>query len=64
MSTGSSDPVLFIDEVAGELRLSTKTIRRHIQSGALRATKQGNRWFIRRSAVEAFKDGGRVPAAS
>lgn len=48
------DPVLFIDEVAAELRVHPNTIRRHIRAHRLQATKQGNRWFIRRSAVEAF----------
>jgi excisionase family DNA binding protein len=62
--SGSNDPVLFIEEVAAELRLNHQTIRAHIRAGRLRATKQGNRWFILRSAVDAFKRGEQVPAAS
>lgn len=60
----ADDPVLFIDEVAAELRVHHNTVRRHIDAGRLRATKQGGRWFIRRSALEEFKDGGREALAS
>ena len=64
MSTGSSDPVLFIEDVAAELRQHHQTVRRHIRAHRLPAIKQGGRWFIRRSALEAFKTGGQVSAAS
>lgn len=48
------DGVLFVEEVAAELRLNHKTVRRHISSGRLPAVKQGGRWFIRRSALDEF----------
>jgi excisionase family DNA binding protein len=64
MSSGSDDPVLFLEEVAAEVRLSKQTLRRHIREHRLVATKRGNRWFVRRSAVEAFKGRSQVPAAS
>jgi excisionase family DNA binding protein len=59
----ADDPVLFIDEVAAELRVHPNTIRRHIKAHRLVATKQGNRWFIRRSAVDAFTAAGWAVAA-
>ena len=37
---------LTIKEAITYLRLSEKTIRRHIKSGQLNAEKQGNQWFI------------------
>lgn len=58
MSATDDDPVLYIDEVAAELRQNHQTVRRHIRERRLAATKQGNRWFIRRSALEAFKGRG------
>jgi excisionase family DNA binding protein len=60
----TDDPVLFIDEVATELRVHPNTVRRHIEANRLKATKQGGRWFIRRSAVDAFMDKGREAIAS
>lgn len=60
----TNDPVLFIDEVAAELRVHPNTIRRHIKADRLTATKQGNRWFIRRSAVDTFTGAGREAIAS
>jgi excisionase family DNA binding protein len=62
--SGADDPVLYIEEVAVELRQHYQTVRRHIRTGRLRATKQGGRWFVRRSALDAFLRGDREPVAS
>lgn len=58
------DPVLYIEDVAAELRQHHQTVRRHIREHRLEATRQGNRWFIRRSALERFKGASREAAAS
>lgn len=58
------DPVLYIEEVAAELRQHHQTVRRHIREHRLEATRQGNRWFVRRSALDAFLRGDREAVAS
>ena len=50
----SSDPVHTAHEVADELGIHYQTLRKHMLSGRMQAVKRGNRWFIRRSWVEAF----------
>lgn len=52
----SEDPVLTAHEVAEEIRVHYQTVRGYILRGELKATKQGNRWLIRRSWVEEFVD--------
>ncbi|PTN07987.1 helix-turn-helix domain-containing protein [Mangrovibacterium marinum] len=37
---------LTVDEVAGKLSLTNKTIRKHIKSGKIPAKKIGKRWYI------------------
>lgn len=50
----SSDPVHTAHEVAEQLGVHYQTLRKYILAGELKAVKRGNRWFIRRSWVEAF----------
>lgn len=50
------DPVLSPYEVADELRRNYETVLRMIKRGELRAVKRGGRFYIRRSALEAFLD--------
>ena len=57
------DPVLFVDEVAAELRVHPNTVRRYIKATKLQATKQGRSWYIRRSVLEQFKGAGAGVAA-
>ena len=49
------DDLLTVEEVARELRLSTKTIRRMIQDGRLIAIDTGKEYRIQRSELEDFK---------
>lgn len=46
--------LLTVQEAAGELRVSTMTVRRHIASGRLRAVRAGRAVRIERSALDAF----------
>jgi len=49
----SVDKLLTIEEVAGILRVSTRTIIRYIESGKLKASKIGV-WRIKESDVNLF----------
>ena len=44
--------VLTLGEVAGYLRLSTKTVSRMARAGELPAFKAGNHWRVRRAELE------------
>jgi excisionase family DNA binding protein len=46
-----------IDEVAEMLSLHSRTIRRHIDAGKLKAIRVGGEWRIRRGDLEAFMSG-------
>lgn len=59
----SDDPVLTAHQVADVLGEHYKTVLRHIREGRLRASKQGNRLFIRRSWLDEFLDDQAAPAA-
>jgi excisionase family DNA binding protein len=48
------DEVLNTRQVVELLGVDRKTLERYLHTGQLRAVKHGNRWFIRRSAVEDF----------
>ncbi len=48
------DPVLNPQQVADELGVTVHTVREWLRLGELPGAKRGNRWFIRRSAVETF----------
>lgn len=50
------DPVLSLHEVADLVGRHYLTVRRWLAADPqlLRGTKRGNRWYIRRSAVEEF----------
>ncbi|MFC5996900.1 helix-turn-helix domain-containing protein [Pseudonocardia hispaniensis] len=50
----TTDPVLNPREVARELGVHYETVLRYIQTGQLVGVKRGSRYFVRRSAVDAF----------
>ena len=49
-----AEAFLTIVEVSAELRCSSKTIRRQILEGSLRAVKFGGRYLIRTSDLKVF----------
>ena len=55
-TTGAADAEAFLTivEVSAELRCSSKTIRRQIVGGRLRAVKFGGRYLIRTRDLEDF----------
>lgn len=50
----ADDQVLNADQVAEILDVHPRTLTRYLRTGELKGAKHGNRWFIRRSAVDAF----------
>jgi excisionase family DNA binding protein len=56
VTTGAADAEAFLTivEVSAELRCSSKTIRRQIVGGRLRAVKFGGRYLIRTHDLEDF----------
>jgi excisionase family DNA binding protein len=52
----TDDPVLSLQDVASELHLSRRTLERYLRDSVIRGVKRGGRWYIRRSAVNAFLD--------
>ena len=54
--------LLSIDQVAGELGLHARTVRRYVHEGRLRAVRIGKRYRVAREAVDALT--GRTAAAS
>ena len=50
----SSSPYLTVQEVAELARCEHRTVRRAIQSGALKASLIGGRWIVRDTAVEEW----------
>jgi len=50
----SQDDMLTVEEVAKELRVDQKTVRRWIQRGELVAIDIGREYRIRRSALDDF----------
>jgi excisionase family DNA binding protein len=53
---------LTIVEVSAELRCSSKTIRRQIVGGKLRAVKFGGRYLVRTRDLEDFIGASHTPA--
>ena len=53
---------LTVAEVAADLQLSERTIRRAYSRGALRASKVGNTVRIRRDALEDWLEAGAIEA--
>jgi excisionase family DNA binding protein len=51
--TTAPEPLLTVAEVAAELRLSVKTVRRMIARGALPARQIGRLWRVRRTHLDA-----------
>ena len=48
-----NDKLLTIEEAAGILRVSTRTVIRYIQSGKLKASKIGG-WRIKEADIQGF----------
>ena len=48
------ESVLTLAEAARRLKLSERTVRKHIKAGALRASKPGRGYRITEDAVTAF----------
>lgn len=44
----------FVEEIATELGLNEKTIRRYIKSGKLKGLKLGKRWLVSERALWDF----------
>lgn len=51
---------LTVPEVAEQLRMSKRYVRRQLESKALRGVKLGNKWRITQAAVDQFLDPDRV----
>lgn len=56
------DPVLSAHEVAAELRRTYPIVCCYLRSGALAGVKRGGRWYVRRSALDAFLSPERATA--
>ena len=56
--------LLMADEVAQELRVTTKTVRKLAKSGQLPAIKIGAHWRFRQADVDAFGAGELIPVPS
>ncbi len=54
--------LLSIDDVAGELGLHARTVRRYVHDGRLRAVRIGKQYRVSRDAVDALT--GRPPAVA
>jgi Helix-turn-helix domain len=57
MTMSTVDEVLSINDVAAILKRHPKTIARYLNQKLIEGTKVRNRWYIRRSAVEALLRG-------
>lgn len=53
----AKDEVLTIENVAKQLGLHPKTVRKHITDGRLKAHKVGRQWRVRGSDLEVFLGG-------
>ena len=58
------DGLLKVSEIAAEMRADEKTVYRRIQTGKLKAFKEGGRWLIRRSVLLAYLNGGEAGGTS
>ena len=52
------DCLLKIHQIAAEMRADEKTVYRRIQSGKLKAFKEGGRWMIWRSQLLTYLNAG------
>lgn len=52
------DSLLKIHQIAAEMKADEKTVYRRIQSGKLKAFKEGGRWMIWRSQLLAYLNAG------
>lgn len=55
--------VLSSEEAAAIAKVTPKTVRAWVESGALPASKRGRRLAIRRADLETYLAGGTTPAA-
>lgn len=51
----------FVEEIAKELGLNEKTIRRYLKSGKLEGLKLGKRWLVSERALLYFFESLRTP---
>lgn len=47
---------LNVPEVAAQIRMSARYVRRKLESGELRGRKMGNRWRVTQAAVDDYLD--------
>lgn len=50
----TTDPVLSAHEIADELHVHYETALGYIRAGHIPGVKRGKRWYVRRSALDAF----------
>jgi excisionase family DNA binding protein len=53
-----ADPLMTVEDVAAHLRVSTRTVRRMVKSGALEVIRIGRAVRVTREALEAAKRAG------
>lgn len=58
------DPALTVEEAAPLLKTTPIGVRRRCASGRLAAKKDGTRWLIRRSAIDAYLTPDNTPKNS
>lgn len=58
---GTADELLYLntDEVAALMRRNIKTVRVMLERGEIPGAKIGNRWYVRREALDALLAGER-----
>ena len=54
-------PVMTVEQAAEVLCLPVGTVYQHLNTGVLRGTKQGRRWFVSREAAHDFITGKVTP---
>lgn len=57
----ATSPWMTTDEVAADARMSAEWVARQCANGALKATKAGRMWRIRRDDYIRFMGGGKLP---
>lgn len=59
-----NDKLLTVDDLAGYLQLSTKTIYRMLRRGQLPCYRVGNQWRFRKSTIDAWLEQERETVAA
>ncbi|HEV7147222.1 MAG TPA: helix-turn-helix domain-containing protein [Pedococcus sp.] len=54
MSDPGTGPEMTVEQVAQRLPCSANTVRKHMGTGALRATKPAGRWLITEADIEEW----------